>query len=122
MTTRQVIVFVAVALVIGTAVFALRSEPADGTVGRYPVTYAGPAGPDSLVGLYEGRTPCGERFVEFAGGPAAGGHLVRMTLRWNYVCGRLCAISFSGSREVFISADGRIVEVRGDRRPVVIAA
>jgi hypothetical protein len=29
---------------------------------------ADPAGPDSLVGVYEGRTPCGERFVEFAGG------------------------------------------------------
>lgn len=80
MTTRLVSVFVGVALVSGTAVFALRSEPADGTVVRDPVTYAGPAGPDSLVGVYEGRTPCGERFVEFAGGRGGGCERIKWRL------------------------------------------
>jgi hypothetical protein len=48
--------------------------------------------------------------------------MVRMTLRWEHYCGRLCAVYFGATREVLISRDGRVVEVRGDQRPQLVVS
>jgi hypothetical protein len=50
---------------------------------------------------------------------ASGGHVVKLKLDWFYSCGRLCAVGFSVAREVVLSKDGRVIQVRGDGRPAV---
>ena len=85
-------------------------------------------GPNPFVKVSEGRAHNGTFSYRASVSPApingvaAGGHVVRLTLRWHYWCGMLCAVTFGANREVVISKDGRVLEVRGDGRPLLIVS
>lgn len=45
--------------------------------------------------------------------------LVHLELSWRYWCGMLCAVSFGKGRDVMISSDGRVIQIRGDGKPML---
>ncbi len=52
--------------------------------------------------------------------PPGTAHIVRLSLRWYYGCGMLCAIGFDHARAVYFDSDGRVLAVRGDGIPAVM--
>ncbi|MDX2206469.1 MAG: hypothetical protein SFU57_02385 [Gemmatimonadales bacterium] len=46
--------------------------------------------------------------------------VVRMRLTWSYSCGMLCGMSFHATRAVFFDADGALIRIEGDGKPLVI--
>jgi hypothetical protein len=46
--------------------------------------------------------------------------VVRLRLGWNYWCGMLCAVGFSAAREVFFDAEGAVLRVESDGKPMVV--
>lgn len=49
-------------------------------------------------------------------------YVVRLTLRWSYWCGMLCAMHFEQTRLVLFDAASKIIQVRGDGKPSVIVS
>ena len=76
------------------------SDGADGSVTAGPIATAVPSANDSLVGIFEGRTPCGELFVEFAGyqGPACEKMKWWLALYRNPQSGAPSSYEFDGTR------------------------
>ena len=49
-------------------------------------------------------------------------YVVRLTLRWSYWCGELCAMTFEQTRLVLFDAAGKIIRALGDGKPSVIVS
>lgn len=86
----------------------------DYAAGRSPFKFSATDGTDHGFLYYTAKVVSGS-------GPGVA-RIVELELRWEYVCGSLCALYFTLTRRVFFDAAGRAVRVEGDGRPDVVVS